>query len=387
MTPKALVIDDDPDILDAVSDILVSLGHDCDHADSVESARKCLDRNEYAYILLDLEIPARAGRNFPRIQNGENLLDEIIQRSGTQRKPTIIVMTAHGTDGPDLAVEVMKKGAVDYVTKPFKTVGRTLDKSIREALAGLGVEAPATREQVAVVTKTKPKAAPAPSTFSGGEMVFYADHVLLSGVTVCGGPRCEQARKVLDLLRQKLTDGTFRRIGSKKLAKEIGCDGGPNSMPGLIRGLRARITDELRTIKVECGRDDVIARCKKHGYHFTDWISVQDGDEETAPGNQGHDAPNAGQNVPNHSDPDVPTDPNPDDPNVPDQEAETRRQWILRELGKGRQLRAPDIEHELGCSLKTAKRVLKSLKDDDLIEFVGSRRMGSYRLKKGTKPR
>ena len=67
MIPKALIVDDDSDILDSVSDILESLGHECDHADSVESARQRLASSNYTYVLLDLEIPVRSGRRLPRI--------------------------------------------------------------------------------------------------------------------------------------------------------------------------------------------------------------------------------------------------------------------------------------------------------------------------------
>jgi DNA-binding response OmpR family regulator len=280
MTTKALVVDDDPDILDVVSDILESLGHECDRADSVESARQCLDRDEYTYVLLDLEIPVRAGRSFARVQNGENLLEEMIQRRGSRKTPVIIIMTAHGTDGHELAVDVMKKGAVDYVAKPFKTVGRTLDKSIREALSRVG-DSPVHQLATAVLPKIgKAEQTIQPKVFSGGEMVFYADHVELCGVIICGGPRCEPARKALALLRQKSTKGDFVALGSRKLAEMIGRDGGPNSVPGLIQGLRKRMIQELRAIGIQCGLRDVIVRTN-HGYQLNDWITVQEGNEGT----------------------------------------------------------------------------------------------------------
>jgi CheY-like chemotaxis protein len=305
-----------------------------------------------------------------------------------QRKPVIIVMTAHGTDGPELAVDVMKKGAVDYVTKPFKSVGRTLDKSIREALAGMGEDvSPAL--QLATVVQPKNATAEQASqleVFSGGAMVFFRDRVELCGTTICGGPRCEQARKTLDLLRQKNIKGDFRAFGSRNLAEMIGREGGSLSVPSLIRDIRTRISEELRSIQIQCGRHDVIVRTKQ-GYQFKDFITVHDADESTGVGIQGHDLPKAGHNVPYHDDPDVPNDPNSDDPNVPDDKAEARGNWVLQELGKGRELRAPDIVQEFGCSLKTAKRDLKSLKDDAVIEFVGSPRTGHYRLKIVTNPR
>ncbi|MCI0333341.1 MAG: response regulator [Planctomycetes bacterium] len=381
MMPKALVVDDDPHILESASDIVNSLGHECDHANSVESARECLDRNDYSYVLLDLEIPVRAGRSFPRIQNGENLLQEIVERTGTQRPP-IIVITAHGTDGPELAVDVMKNGAADYVTKPFPTCGpRTLDKSIRQVLAKSGAAVPPPIEPVAVASTMKATAALVKKKFAGGEMAFYADRIELCGVIICAGPRCLRQRKVLDSLRQK-RDGKFVAIGSKKLEERIGRGAGPNSVPGLIQTLRKRIIQELASINLDCGRQEVIVRTKQ-GYQLRDWITVQDGDGKNASDNQGQ----VKIDVPNQAETDVPNGSSLDDPNVLNDDAAVRRDWIIQQLVQDRKRRAPDIQQKFGCSLKTAKRDLKALKDEGRIEFVGSRRTGYYRLKDSKKPR
>ena len=390
MTPKALVVDDDPDILDAVGDILTSLGHECDHANSVESARQCLECNEYTYVLLDLEIPVRA-KSFARIQNGENLLEEIVRRAGTRRKPVIIVMTAHGTDGPELAVEVMKKGAVDYVTKPFKSVGRTLDKSIMEALAGMGGDVSPARQSATVLQHQNAEAEKAnePKAFSGGEMVFYSDRVELCGVTICGGPRCEQSRKTLDLLREKNTKGEFVAFGSKKLAEKIGRDGGSPSVTGLIRDIRTRISAELQNIQIRCGRHDVVVRTNQ-GYKFNDSVTVHDSDESIGARIQGHGLSRAEHNVPNCSGPDVPDVRNcdashvrdDDVPDVSDNSAGNRRAWILQQLTDGRRLNSPDVAERFRCSVKTAQRDLQSLKDEGRIEFVGVPRTGCYCLLK-----
>jgi DNA-binding response OmpR family regulator len=375
--PKALVIDDDPDILEAVSDILESLGHEYDHANSVESARQCLESSEYSYVLLDLEIPVRAGRNLPRIENGENLLQEIVERTGTQRKPTVIVMTAHGTDGPDLAVDVMKKGARDYVTKPFKTSGhRTLDKSIRAALAASGSALPLLSKSAEGASQRYGSVLVEKKRFAGGIMTFFADCVEFCGVTICaGGSRCVRQRRALDSLRQKRSDGGFVALGSKKLKEIVGGGTGPNSVPGLIQTLRKRIIQELGKVGLECDRQDVIVRTRQ-GYQFRDWITVQEGNGENVSGNQGRGK----ADVPNQAKTDVPNGPIPDDPNISNDEAAVRRNWIIQQLIQQRKLRAPDIEREFGCSLKTAKRDLKTLKDAGRIEFAGSRRSGYYCL-------
>ena len=170
MVPKALVIDDDPDIREDVAEILDSMGHEYDLAACQEEGRRLLAANEYSYFLLDLEIPVALGRK-ARIQNGENLLREIVVRRNGRAAPVLII-SGHGTGNPHLAVEMMKLGASDYITKPFATYGRTLDRAILEALDradGKGMARDgASRSQV-------PRGQP--MRFQGGELVFYPDRV------------------------------------------------------------------------------------------------------------------------------------------------------------------------------------------------------------------
>lgn len=139
MNPHALVIDDDPEILEEVRDRLESLGHSCDCADCQEAARACLPQRAYDYILLDMEIPIKYGRP-TRVQNGKNLLREIRATEGFE-EVQIVVITAHGRDGPELATEVLRgryEGADDFVNKPFPTQGHTLEKAILDALVRAG---------------------------------------------------------------------------------------------------------------------------------------------------------------------------------------------------------------------------------------------------------
>ena len=118
MTLRALVIDDDPAIVEEVVEALVSLGHEYETAGCMGSARVHLAGGGFDYVLLDLEIPVGTGSKFPRIENGKNLLREIRGSPATVRTP-VIVMTGHGNKDPYQAVDVMRIGAVHYVTKPF----------------------------------------------------------------------------------------------------------------------------------------------------------------------------------------------------------------------------------------------------------------------------
>ena len=133
---RALIVEDDPRIRETVADVVESLGHEHDTASCQDAARQLLNGNPYSYALLDLEIPVRQDRGFVRIENGINLLREVISQCGKQTP--VIVMTAHGNDGPFQSVDCMKLGAADYIPKPFPIRGRTLDKAILEALERSG---------------------------------------------------------------------------------------------------------------------------------------------------------------------------------------------------------------------------------------------------------
>lgn len=416
MRPKALIVDDDPDIREAVSEILDSLHHTYEVADSLATAREQLESGNYNYILLDLEIPVRAGRSLSRIQNGENLLEEIVQRRGSNSSPIVIVMTAHGTDGPDLAVDMMKKGACDYVTKPFQTSGRTLDKSIRAALtlvAGTAakqeMEASVPGEDADSQSVTSGNANLVP--FTGGTMKFFDDRVELCGATICSGSR--RRREALHLLRLKDKKGEFIAYSGEELAKKISL-AGPDSAASLIRDLRKEIRTALQSVGMECQAEDVILS-RGIGYRLSQKLSVEQNGLFKVTAEQGHTSVSPQPNDPDRE-PDDDPDSDPDDgtdepvrdtdrepvndlddtanelddtrratagsPPVPDvHSVEDRQNWIVEQLRIGRKLRIAHIVEDLKCSESTAKRALNSLKDENIIEWVGSTKAGNYRLK------
>jgi CheY-like chemotaxis protein len=209
MTFHALAIDDDPAILDDVKDRLECLGHTCDCATCLNCARKLLTRNTYSYILLDLQIPVCYGRK-SRIPNGQNLLREIRAMKGYADIP-IIVMTTHGHDSPDLAVEVFRcDGASDFVKKPFADRGHTLEKAVRDALAASG------RSRPGAAKRSGPGIDEPPRAFECGEMVFSPSRIDLCDVKVCGGPESGMIRRILDELRHTNSHGRFVRYDGKR---------------------------------------------------------------------------------------------------------------------------------------------------------------------------
>lgn len=371
MSLKALVIDDDPDIIAGLNDILASLGYTFDSAATVDDARRLLD-NEYAFALLDLEIPVRKG-GLPRIQNGQNLHQEIRERFAFRPIP-IIVMTAHGTDGPELAVEMMKDGAADYVTKPFPSRGRTLDRAIREALQRFG-------RTDGRAEKRHGK----PTPFTGGELILYANRIELSGVDI---PVSRQMGKILTALAEKRSNGQFVAFSGLELADRIGAKRGQNGIAECVRDFRAKATDKLlHEANKECAHDGIIKSGGRGspGYRLNSWIVVRDGMVSRSVSQPLENESNRDTNDTNGDTKNDTNDTNPrrsHDTNDTNRLTLNERQsWVLSELKKGAKIQVGNVVAHFACSIATAKRDLSALKDADHVEFVGPTRTGHYRLK------
>lgn len=104
-TLRVLVIEDDPPVQSACAEIASSLGFAIDTADSVSSALLALSHSTVDIVLLDLKIPGGGGLS---------LLHEIRR---LHPAAVVVVMTAFAT--VTSAVEAMRFGAGDYLTKPF----------------------------------------------------------------------------------------------------------------------------------------------------------------------------------------------------------------------------------------------------------------------------
>lgn len=271
MPHEALVIDDDPEVREMVAEILDSLGHRYDMATCQEEARERLCGTRYSYYLVDLEIRVRRGKGLRRIQNGENLIAEIVQQRGTRKEP-IIVITGHGKQGPALAVRMMKLGAADYVTKPFPPTGETLDRAIREALAKASEDDKLKSGHCTAAMKSA-------VLFEGARMVFFPDRVELCGATIIKGH--VRIRKILDRLRQQRPGGRFVAYSGAKLARELGIVSGQNAIAEAVKDFRDEVCDVLKARGIACGRQEVI-RSGGCGYRLAEWIVVEDGENQAA---------------------------------------------------------------------------------------------------------
>jgi DNA-binding NtrC family response regulator len=102
---RVLVIDDDPIIREVCVGIASSLGFVTETAHSLTSAQHVLAQGPTDIILLDLKLPGGSGLI---------LLDDIRRR---QPAAEVIIVTAFAT--VDSAVEAIRVGVADYLTKPF----------------------------------------------------------------------------------------------------------------------------------------------------------------------------------------------------------------------------------------------------------------------------
>ena len=100
-----MIVDDERGIREACREVAQSLGFNTIVADSAEHAYRQLDAQSIDVVLLDLKLPGAGGLE---------ALHQIRQR---RPDAVVIVVTGYGT--VQSAVQAMKNGAYDYVTKPF----------------------------------------------------------------------------------------------------------------------------------------------------------------------------------------------------------------------------------------------------------------------------
>jgi DNA-binding NtrC family response regulator len=120
MTRSTILVVDDDDRLRATLEMLIgNLGHEVLLASDVESAELVLGKRDADVVISDLRMPGGSGID----------LLESIKRSG--RDTPVIMLTAYGT--VETAVEAMRKGAFDFLLKPFET--SEIEVRIERALA------------------------------------------------------------------------------------------------------------------------------------------------------------------------------------------------------------------------------------------------------------
>jgi len=117
---RILIIDDEKSIRNSLKDILEYEKYETDDAPDAITALELLNTNSYDAILCDIKMPK---------MDGIELLDKISEITETP----VIMISGHGTI--DTAVEAIKKGAFDFLSKPLDlnriliTIRNAMDKN------------------------------------------------------------------------------------------------------------------------------------------------------------------------------------------------------------------------------------------------------------------
>jgi DNA-binding NtrC family response regulator len=108
--PRILIADDQADVLAALSLLLKGERYQIESASSPEGVLRSIDTHEFDVVLIDL--------NYARdTTSGSEGLDLLSKIHGIDPSLPVVVMTAWGS--VDLAVEAMRRGARDFIQKPW----------------------------------------------------------------------------------------------------------------------------------------------------------------------------------------------------------------------------------------------------------------------------
>jgi DNA-binding NtrC family response regulator len=136
--PRVLVVDDEPGVQESLR---MLLKHECEvlTASSVDEALRLLAEAPPDLILLDLVMPGRSGFD---------LFAELAKQTAP---PPVVVLS--GTKTIATAVEAMKRGAADYLTKPFEV--EALRIKVRQLLSRRELEREVVRLRAQVAAEQK----------------------------------------------------------------------------------------------------------------------------------------------------------------------------------------------------------------------------------------
>ena len=327
MCIRALIVEDDPDVVPSIESSLLSIGHEYDWVTSQLEAQKKLSEGEYDYVLLDLQIPATAFRGGADKEYGINLLSYIQKLKGPRRLP-VIMMTGATSAGLDLSRELFQRGATDLISKPLDRSVRPLIRVIENVL-----QEP---ECAKAMDATSPL-----QRFAGGELEICDDRAELCGVKIITDRGVGQSLSLLRALSRKAPNGQFVRLSADELVDALGAVGGVSTITGSVRTIRQNVVDRLlKHRSLVCDNESLI-RNDEQGYYLREWISVA-GEQTTWPVERG---------------------------TTEAARLNERQEWILKELRRGVKLERAMIERRFDVHSRTAKRDLAELGGRGLVVY------------------
>jgi sigma-B regulation protein RsbU (phosphoserine phosphatase) len=152
MTPRILIADDQPDLLDALRLLLKGQGIECDAVTSPDAALRALESRPFDLVLMDLNYTGDT-------TSGREGIDLLARVQALDALLPVIVMTGWGS--VDLAVEAMRRGVRDFVQKPWDNT-HLLAKMRQEIEAGRArrAEDAAERRELAEALKIQKRLLP-----------------------------------------------------------------------------------------------------------------------------------------------------------------------------------------------------------------------------------
>ena len=115
--PRILIVDDDGEIRDVLKEFL-GRDYDCVTSDSAEKALDALATQQFHLILSDIAMTA---------MSGIEMLPRVVKLA-----PDSVVVMISGQRTIECAIDAMRAGAFDYITKPFEL--REVNAVVRRAL-------------------------------------------------------------------------------------------------------------------------------------------------------------------------------------------------------------------------------------------------------------
>jgi DNA-binding NtrC family response regulator len=239
---RVLIADDQRDVLEALRILLKGEGHQTESVTSISGIFNALQQRDYALLMMDL--------NYTRdTTSGQEGLEVIPKIQSLDSTLPIVVMTAWATI--DLAVEAMKRGARDFVPKPWDnerllTIVRTqieLGSALRKGrkleaankllvgnVPNLIAEAPSMRPVIEMIQRVAPSDANVLITGENGtgkSLIAQALHALSprashSMITVNMGGLSETLfeSELFGHVKGAFTDAKSDRAGRFELADE-----------------------------------------------------------------------------------------------------------------------------------------------------------------------
>jgi len=270
--PRILIADDQRDVLEALKLLLKAEGYDVETATSPRGVLTALDARDFDALLVDM--------NYTRdTTSGAEGFDLLARLQTLDRAPPVVVMTAWGS--VDGAVEAMRRGARDYIEKPWDNrrllatlrtqveLGRALRKSRqlelenralrKEGFPELIAESPAMQPVLRLMERVGPSDANVlvlGEHGAGKEVVARwlhaasarADHPLIA-INVGGIPDGLFESELFGHVKGAFTDAKADRIGRFELA-----DGGTlflDEIANLPPAQQAKLLRVLETGEVE----------------------------------------------------------------------------------------------------------------------------------------